>query len=128
MIDAVWSLIAALAAAISAAVPAAIPVTADAAQPPAIPNLNSVACASAAYCLAVGATLASAYQPLAEKWNGLRWRELPSPAPGRSGALTAVACPAPAWCVAVGGLDAASCLVVGDYIDGADRGQTLAGT
>jgi hypothetical protein len=76
-------------------------------SPGADDELDGIACPRSDDCVAVGATQASAYQPLAEQWNGAEWRELPSPAPAGSGALTAVACVLATRCVAVGSLDAA---------------------
>lgn len=68
-------------------------------------QLNSVACLSAEDCLAVGADYHTG-TPLAETWNGTRWKavsvKLP---PGASGALLdGVACPAATgtYCVVVG--------------------------
>ena len=68
-------------------------------------QLNDVACRSARDCLAVGADYHT-FTPLAETWNGTRWRavrvKLPS---GASHAqLVGVACPAATrtYCVAVG--------------------------
>ena len=68
-------------------------------------QLNDVACLSARNCLAVGADYHTG-TPLAEIWNGTRWRAVSVTLPsGASGALLdAVACPAAAgtYCVAVG--------------------------
>ena len=68
-------------------------------------QLNDVACLSARNCLAVGADYHPG-TPLAEIWNGTRWRAVSVTLPsGASGALLdAVACPAAAgtYCVAVG--------------------------
>jgi len=76
-------------------------------SPGADDELDGIACPRGDDCVAVGATQASADQPLAEQWNGAGWRELPSPAPAGSGALTAIACVLATRCVAVGSLDAA---------------------
>jgi hypothetical protein len=66
-------------------------------------QLNDVACRSARDCLAVGADYHTA-TPLAETWNGTRWRAVSVPLPsGASGALLdGVACPATTHCVVVG--------------------------
>lgn len=113
MIDAIRSLIAAIAAAISLSggtVPAAVPT----AQPPSILKLNSVACASPAYCLAVGQDVTS-QRGFAEAWNGSGWRVIPAPDPGTPEALWDVAC------YAVG-----RCVTVGTYFNAAGLGLTLA--
>lgn len=112
MIDAIRSLIAAIAAAISVSggtVPAA-----SAAQPPAILRLNSVACASPAYCLAVGQDETS-QRGFAELWDGSAWRAIPAPDPGTPEALWDVACYAVTRCV-----------TVGTYFNAAGVGVTLA--
>jgi hypothetical protein len=111
--DALRSLIAAIAALITASggtVSAAI----SAAQPPVILKLNSVACASAAYCLAVGQDVTDR-RNFAEEWDGSAWRMIPTPNPGTPEALWDVAC------YAVG-----RCLAVGTYFDAAGAGVTLA--
>src|SRR5215469_10175477 len=66
-------------------------------------QLNDVACRSARDCLAVGADYHTD-TPLAETWNGTRWRAVSVPLPsGASGALLdGVACPATTHCVVVG--------------------------
>lgn len=68
-------------------------------------QLNGVACRSAKDCLAVGADYHTG-RPLAETWNGTRWRAVSVKLPaGASGALLdGVACPAATgtYCVAVG--------------------------
>ena len=69
--------------------------------------LNSVACASAANCTAVGQYYRAASGPqltLVERWNGRAWRVEPSPSIGRGSTLDSVACPSPASCTAVGSL------------------------
>ena len=113
MIDAVRSLIAAIAAAISVSggtVPAAV----STAQPPAILKLNSVACASPAYCLAVGQDVTD-QRGFAEAWDGSAWRVIPAPDAGTPEALWDVACYA-----------AGQCLTVGTYFNAAGLGATLA--
>jgi len=68
--------------------------------------LSSVACSSARACTAVGssaASLSSFTLPLAERWDGNRWRIQPTPAPkGTSDTLFGVSCPSAGACVAVG--------------------------
>ncbi len=74
-------------------------------------QLDGVACPSARDCMGVGSdtlvttpVVDSTHTPLAERWNGTRWRavsvKLPSGATG--GLLLAVACPAATQCFAVG--------------------------
>jgi len=68
--------------------------------------LSSVACSSARACTAVGssaASLSSFTLPLAERWDGNRWRIQPTPAPkGTSDTLFGVSCPSARACVTVG--------------------------
>jgi hypothetical protein len=68
--------------------------------------LSSVACVSGRACTAVGslaATASSPTLPLAERWNGKRWRIQPTPAPqGTSDVLYGLSCPSAHACVAVG--------------------------
>jgi hypothetical protein len=69
-------------------------------------ELGGVACHSAAFCIAVGDRtnlFDNPVAPLAERWNGTRWRIQRTPRPGgRAGsALTAVVCPF-SVCLAVG--------------------------
>ena len=114
---AVRSLLAAVAAAICASVTAVtvpVAVAASAAQPTAILKLNSVACASSAYCLAVGQDVTS-QRGFAEEWDGGTWRVIPAPDPGTPTALWDVAC------YAVG-----RCLTVGTYFNAGGVGVTLA--
>jgi len=113
---AIRPLIAAVAAAICASVTVAVtvPVAASAAQPAAILKLNSVACASSAYCLAVGQDVTN-QRGFAEEWDGGTWRVIPVPDPGTPTALWDVAC------YAVG-----RCLTVGTYFDAGGVGVTLA--
>ena len=66
--------------------------------------LSDVSCPAATRCVAVGHYLASdpgLAHPLAEAWNGRRWRVLATPTPGL-GVLTAVDCAGPSDCMAVG--------------------------
>jgi hypothetical protein len=70
-------------------------------------QLDSVSCASAKSCLAVGSAFhskSSATGTLAELWNGTAWHVLPTPNPAASidATLDSVACPSPAQCTAVG--------------------------
>jgi hypothetical protein len=68
--------------------------------------LSGVSCASASMCMAVGHDDVGDADPVpvAESWNGARWRMLPvaDPDPGPFDSLNAVSCPRPAHCVAVG--------------------------
>ena len=113
MISAIRSAIAAIAAAISVSGGTA-PAAVSAAQPPAILKLNSVACASPAYCLAVGQDVTD-QRGFAEEWNGSAWRMIPAPDPGTPAALWDVAC-----------YTAGRCLTVGTYFNAAGVGVTLA--
>jgi hypothetical protein len=113
VINAIRSLIAAIAAAISVSA-GTVPVAAPAAQPPAILKLNSVACASPAYCVAVGQDVTD-QRGFAEEWDGGAWRVIPVPDPGAPEALWDVACYA-----------AGRCLTVGTYFNAAGVGVTLA--
>lgn len=110
MIHAVRSLIAAVAAVIAAVTAA---VTAATYQP-VILKLNSVACASPAYCLAVGQNVTYG-RSFAEVWDGNAWRMIPAPNPGVPAALWDVACFA-----------VRRCLTVGTYFDAAGFGVALA--
>jgi hypothetical protein len=71
-------------------------------------DLSGVSCASATSCVAVGTHIvfrkgAFSDGPLAEVWNGSRWRmvRVPSP-PGRTSVLAGVSCVTASQCVAVG--------------------------
>jgi subtilisin family serine protease len=70
------------------------------------PSLNGVSCLSATNCLAVGATTdtSAVAHPLAMKWNGSAWTEIPvtQPPSGYSYRLNDVSCPAANSCEAVG--------------------------
>jgi len=66
-----------------------------------------VSCTSWTRCLAVGTRAApkpAVVQPLAERWDGTRWRVVPTPAPSTRlrAALAAVSCLTGRDCVAVG--------------------------
>ncbi|HWM62688.1 MAG TPA: LamG domain-containing protein, partial [Solirubrobacterales bacterium] len=81
---------------------------------PAIPTaslsrLTGVACGGPASCLAVGSyveTVAGTTQPVAFRWNGIRWRILPAPelVGVASGAYSDVDCPTRDECFAAGRL------------------------
>jgi hypothetical protein len=69
--------------------------------------LTAVSCASKKDCVAVGQTMTpdgKPTPPLAESWNGTRWKlsSLPLPAGGTSGNLADVSCPSATSCYAVG--------------------------
>lgn len=69
--------------------------------------LYGVSCTSARRCVAVGdrtAGKAGNYRPLAELWNGTRWRVVPMPGPATlvRTHLSQVSCESPRSCVAVG--------------------------
>jgi hypothetical protein len=88
----------------------AVPKLPSGARSPAIASLNSVACSSAAHCVAVGGyeTKSGNYEPLLEVESASGWqaREAPIPADGGtkkvSNELTSVACPSATLCVAAG--------------------------
>jgi hypothetical protein len=66
-------------------------------------ELHGVACASARFCMAVGAIyLRTSTRPLAETWAGRRWHLVNPPVPTGGGALESVSCVSPRHCVAVG--------------------------
>lgn len=68
--------------------------------------LESVSCASAVSCTAVGsvATTGGESLPLAERWDGSSWtvQQVPLPALASGGELSGVSCPTALECVAVG--------------------------
>lgn len=66
--------------------------------------LSGVTCTSSSRCVAVGASFGvTGPAPLAEAWNGTRWKiqSMPSPANGFA-TMSAVSCSGPVICVAVG--------------------------
>jgi hypothetical protein len=81
--------------------------------------LNGVACTSSSACIAVGISVTSsgATMPLADRWNGTRWRlePMPSPAGTQRTVPIAVACPS-----------SLSCTAVGYYVTGSGAWLTLA--
>jgi hypothetical protein len=66
--------------------------------------LSAVSCVGPLLCMAVGSQSGvNGPGPLAELWNGARWRVVPTPGPTNGfGALSAVSCAAPDACIAVG--------------------------
>jgi hypothetical protein len=69
--------------------------------------LDGVSCTSRTQCMAVGShggRVAADYAPLAEQWNGSRWRVLRVPGPVRlpRTELIAVSCRSSRYCVAAG--------------------------
>jgi hypothetical protein len=71
-------------------------------------QLNSVSCASATACTAVGFATAKGVQvPLAESWNGKTWTAatLTEPTGFDRGQLYTVSCPTSSFCTAVGDYD-----------------------
>src|SRR6266498_6151994 len=75
----------------------------------AVSSLFGVSCTAPSACTAVGASItrAGAFQPLAERWNGSRWRIQPTPNPAQGGGfLNGVTCTSPSACTAVGGSNA----------------------
>lgn len=71
--------------------------------------IAGLSCTSAKYCMAVGSYTTDQHGevnvPLAETWNGTRWKQLHAPAPGPNAAFGAVSCVAGSGCVAVGNYD-----------------------
>ena len=72
-----------------------------------INELSAVSCTSGRACTAVGshaASLSSPGFPLAERWNGTRWRIQPTKLPtgAKSAGLAGVSCPSATACTAVG--------------------------
>jgi hypothetical protein len=68
-------------------------------------TLTEVSCASSTRCVAVGDSQNSVRDvPLAESWNGTRWRVLPTPAvKGKTvSLLSGISCTASTRCIAVG--------------------------
>ncbi len=73
-------------------------------------QINSVSCASATSCIAVGSYLSTSgiTDTLSEAWNGTSWQKLPTPnpagdtAPAVSPGLLGVSCPVTGFCEAVG--------------------------
>ncbi len=72
-------------------------------------QFNTVSCASAGACVAVGYDLTPSFTPFAEVWNGTSWKiKDPSlPGGGSDGTLGGVSCSA-----------ATACAAVGDYFNG----------
>lgn len=83
-------------------------------------NLVDVSCARPDMCVATGYSYvpgSPAAEVITEEWDGETWRLLPFDSPTNADQVPGVACgPGPAGCVAVG-----------DYLDSAGRGRTLAG-
>src|SRR5664279_4695848 len=78
---------------------------------PAVPSLTSgqfsaVSCTSRTVCIAVGSytNKANVALPLAERWNGTRWRieRTPHPVGARGASLSGVSCTSRTACIAVG--------------------------
>lgn len=67
------------------------------------PQLWSVSCPAADFCVAVGTfENGSTQQTLAEEWNGATWSTMATTDRGTSPILTGVSCTSPTFCVAVG--------------------------
>lgn len=67
-------------------------------------QFNAVSCSSATFCMAVGLdsrTFTSGYVPLAETWDGAKWR-IVSPTEPSHGSAEAVSCTSSSFCLAVG--------------------------
>lgn len=89
-------------------------------------ELSAVSCSSGRACTAVGshaASLSSTGLPLAERWNGTRWRvqAVPAPAGSTTSLLSGVSCTSPNACTAVGsyGTAAGRVLAVAERWNGA---------
>jgi hypothetical protein len=70
-----------------------------------ITELNSVSCASATNCMAVGDYSDQAGDSdttLAAQWNGTTWAVVTTPSPAAFSALVSVSCPSASHCIAVG--------------------------
>src|SRR6266536_3234705 len=83
----------------------------------AVSSLFGVSCTAPSACTAVGASITRAgeSQPLAERWDGSRWRIQPTPSPAQGGgSLNGVACTSPSACTAVGGSNAGTLAEVWD--------------
>jgi len=78
----------------------------DAARTTRQAELDGVSCPRARLCMAVGyRATAHGKGPVAEKWNGSSWANVPIPAPkGTDAYLVAVSCAAATNCTAVGGM------------------------
>ncbi len=80
-------------------------------------GLTGVSCASASFCMAVGAAenqpvaegALTDIESFAERWTGIAWTAAaPSGSPGASPTLYAISCTSPSFCIAVGSTVAAS--------------------
>jgi hypothetical protein len=80
-------------------------------------DLEGVACASVAACVAVGPDSGGG-QPLVQGWDGSTWTAQPTP-PTDFGHLWAVSCVSPDACTAVGGAGARSDVPLAESWDGA---------
>ena len=69
-----------------------------------LPNgLRSVSCTSWTSCVAVGDfDFWPTDKTLVESWDGVAWKVVPSPSPGRGNSLAGVSCTSSTNCVAVG--------------------------
>ncbi len=75
----------------------------------AVSSLSGVSCTAPSACTAVGnsVTRAGESQPLAERWDGTRWRIQPATNPAQGGGfLNGVACTSPSACTAAGNSNA----------------------
>src|SRR6266566_533377 len=75
----------------------------------AVSSLSGVSCTAPSACTAVGnsVTRAGESQPLAERWDGTRWRIQPATNPKQGGGvLSGVACMSASSCIAVGASNA----------------------
>jgi hypothetical protein len=82
-----------------------VPVPDPPGMTPAGGNLESVSCTPSSFCMAIGAYQNSSGQslPLAERWNGAKWRVVPIPhlAGAQNTLLNGVSCSSPLACTTV---------------------------
>ena len=93
-------------------------------------ELLAVSCTAARSCTAVGSYVGTARKgvPLAQRWNGTRWRLQAVPGPARSvgSGLAAVSCTSARACVAAGSFDTRGALLtLADRWDGASWQATV---
>ena len=74
-------------------------------SPTATNRLNAVSCVSESWCIAVGYAAGTAFQPIAEIWNGTNWtmQSVPSPSPTLNSKFNGISCTSTTSCIAVGG-------------------------
>jgi hypothetical protein len=70
--------------------------------PPSIPGFGGVSCVGADWCMAVGASDGTKAEPVAELWDGKRWRQLAMPDHADGLVLFGVSCASRSLCMAAG--------------------------